>query len=66
MGVHRITRTCWLRAARVTQLTDAVVCPGKAETRTINLPKGTYRAVVQAKCGYTKGYSSPVTLTLTC
>ena len=36
---------------------------GKAETRTINLPKGTYRAVVQAKYGYAKGYSSPVTLT---
>ena len=28
---------------------------GKAEARTINLPKGTYRAVVQPKYGYTKG-----------
>lgn len=35
---------------------------GKSETRTINLPKGTYRVVVQPKYGYAGATSSAVTL----
>ena len=35
---------------------------GKYETLTLNLPKGTYRAVVMPKYGYGKGYSKSVSL----
>ena len=35
---------------------------GSKETRTINLPKGTYRVVVKAKYGYAETPSAPVYL----
>ncbi len=35
---------------------------GSKETKTVNLPKGTYRVKVNAKYGYASTYSAPVTL----
>ena len=35
---------------------------GSRETRTINLPKGTYRVVVRAKYGFAETPSAPVYL----